>query len=66
MFNPDFWKNLDNRLKVYNQMLEKKSKEERTSTKNQNKSEKQLYEDKLDRFIILKNFYDDFYFNIRR
>jgi hypothetical protein len=62
MLDPDFWKNLDNRLMVYSQMLKEISKEESPSIKNQYKSERQQYEDKLTRFFQMKRFYDSFYF----
>jgi len=63
MFDPDFWKYLDNRLTIYKQLLHKVAKKDWSFSKNQYKSERQLYEDKLNEFIKISIIYDNFYFN---
>ncbi|PWI47030.1 hypothetical protein CEE45_13735 [Candidatus Heimdallarchaeota archaeon B3_Heim] len=65
MLNPNFWENMDHRLAFYDKILAECKKEEKIFSENQNKSERLQYEDKLDQFIQLKNFYFTVYFNIR-
>ncbi len=61
MLSPDFWKLLDQRLAVYAQFLEERTKKNNIQSKNQNKTERQLYEDRLDRLIQLKTVFDKLY-----
>jgi hypothetical protein len=63
MFNPDFWRLLDLRVTVYAEFLKQSANEDKYSHENQDKTERQQYEDKLDRLIDIKTFYDKFYFN---
>ena len=63
MIYQEFWKKLDYQLVIYFQLVEENMKEMTFFSKNQNKSERQQYEDELERFIQLKNFYDIIYLN---
>ncbi len=58
MLDPEFWSLLDQRLAVYAQYVRENGKKVKKSPKNQFKTDRQLYEDKLDHFLQLMNVYD--------
>ena len=61
MLSPDFWKILDQRLVVYAHFLEERTREGRDTAENQNKTDRQIYEAKLDRFIQLMTVFEKLY-----
>ena len=63
MFHPDFWRLLDLRVAVYAEFVSESTNEEKNSPNNQDKTERQQYEVRLDQLIHIKNFYHKFYFN---
>jgi hypothetical protein len=61
MLDTEFWKLLDQRLVVYAQFVEENSKKVYPSPTTYSKTEPQLYEEKLDKFLYMMSVFGRLY-----
>jgi hypothetical protein len=64
MFDPEFWKFLDQRLTAYSQLVKENVKKVKSTPNNRYRSERQEYEQKLNNFLYLMSVFDKIYQNL--